>query len=266
MCRLYRVSPSGYYAWRGRQPSRRAVEDRDWVRKIERAHTASRQTYGSPRLHQALVRAGERVGRRRIERLMREQGIRACSQSLYRRMPGMARFYSSAENRIHDREVTGPNQVWVADVTYLKVNHQRRYLAVVLDRYSRRLLGWAFGRERTAALTRRSVRHALKARRPPREVIFHSDRGVEYLAAELRQELEQAGLQQSVNRPRRMTDNAHVESWFKSMKSDMYHRQRFSSEKLLEQAIRSYVQFYNQVRLHSSLGYRSPMEFERLSS
>jgi transposase InsO family protein len=108
----------------------------------------------------------------------------------------MTRFFSG-ENRVHDKEVTGPDQVWVADVTYLKVNRQWRYLAVVLDRYSRRLLGWSFGREKTAALTRRSVRHALKTRRPPGEVVFHSDRGVEYLAAELREELQQAGLQQS---------------------------------------------------------------------
>ena len=241
------------------------MEDEVWVRKIEQAHAVSRQTYGSPRVHQALLRSGERVGRRRVERLMREQGIRACSHSLYRRMPGTKRFFSSVGNHIHAREVTGPDQVWVADVTYLKVNRQWRYLAVVLDRYSRRLLGWAFGREKTAALTRRSVRQALKTRQPPREVVFHSDRGVEYLAAELRGELDRAGFQQSVNRPRRMTDNAHVESWFKSMKSDMYHRERFASEKRLEQAIRSYVLFYNQVRLHSSLGYRSPAEFEQLA-
>lgn len=262
MCELYGVTRGGYYAWRERPPSEREVVDKALLEKIETAYDKSQHTYGSPRIHRVLRRAGETVGRRRVERIMRENGIKACSSTLYRRTPGTSRFFGSVKNQTHELDITRKDQVWVGDVTYLKAGGQRRYLATVMDRHTRRLLGWSYGAERTSALTRRALHQALNLRRPAGEIYFHTDRGTEYLAADFKKALKKADFIQSMNRPRRMNDNAHMESWYKSMKSDMYHRYEFETDGQLRAAIRDYIRFYNNERLHSSLGYQSPVEFE----
>ena len=261
MCKLFGVSASGYYTWRGRPPSQRALEDKAILEKIHRAYKRSDGTYGSPRIHHALRREGEVVGRRRVERLMRENGIKACSATLYRRTPGTDRFYGSIDSKVHEMEVTASNQVWVGDVTYLKVAGEWRYLAAVMDRHDRTLLGWSISKERTMRLTRRALANALRQRSSSQGTIFHSDHGVEYLGSKYQKSLKRAGITPSVNRRLRMNDNAHMESWNKTMKSDMYHRREFDSDRDLYRAIKGYVAFYNNERLHSSLGYRTPAEF-----
>jgi len=172
-------------------------------------------------------------------------------------------FFASVPNQQRTQVVLAPNQVWVGDVTYLKVARQWRYLAVVMDRYSRRILGWSVSRRRDAALTCTALRLSMRNRQPGPRLMFHSDRGIEYAAFEYRDELARLGIIQSMNRPGKMNDNAHMESFFHSMKAEDLHGRRFDDDDQLRQVIRSYIAFYNQQRLHSALRYLPPAIFER---
>ncbi len=238
MCALYDVSTSGYYAWANRGPSVRCQDDKRWLEKIASVHRASEERYGSPRVYEQLKRTGESIGKRGVERLLRENELQGCATNLYRRLPGLHKFYVSVSNRIRAVALTGSDQVWLGDITYLKVNGAWRYMATVLNRYSRKILSWTIGKKKTASLTRRALRQALASRRPEQLAIFHSDRGTEYLAGEFKRELDRLGMTQSVNRPKRINDNAHMETWFKSMKSEMYHRQTFTTDVGLHKAMR----------------------------
>ena len=237
-------------------------EDRFWLALIKLTHRESQGRYGSPRIYHRLNKDGYAIGKSRIERLMRENGLRGCSVVVHPRKQNNKTFYGRIDNQVYRKTITAADQVWVGDITYLKVRGKRRYLATVMDRFTRRILGWAYGREKNAALTRRALNKARRARPHAQDTIFHSDRGSEYLSDDYRAAVKRAGLIQSVNRKRRMTDNAHIESWHNSLKSEMYHRQAFTGDSRLRHAITDYIRFYNTTRLHSSLGYRSPVDFE----
>ena len=262
MCTLYGVTRAGYYAWRRRGESARRRQDRGLLVQIQTLFDRSRGTYGSPRIHRALAAVGVHVSRRRVARLMREAGLRARVVRLYRRIPGLHGFFTSIPNRQLARVATGFDQVWVADITYLKVAGLWRYLAVVMDRYSRRIVGWSLGATKDVRLTLAALNHAVRNRRPRPGLIFHSDRGVEYAAYAFRHRLAALGFVQSMNRPREITDNAFMESFFHSMKSDTIAGFTVTTAAELGQLVRSYIPYYNGVRLHSGIGYRSPVDYE----
>lgn len=160
--------------------------------------------------------------------------------------------------------LAAPNPVWVGDVTYLKVQGQWRYLAAVMDKHSRRIVGWSVSTARDTALTLQALNHAVRNRKPDRGLMFHSDRGIEYAAHDDRKRLAKLGFVQSMNRPGRMNDNAHMESFFHSLKAEDLKQRKFVRDEDLHEVLISYIQFYNQQRLHSSLGYRSPAAFEKV--
>lgn len=258
LCALYGVTRAGYYAWRGRGESARAAQDRILSAQIGAIFAASRGIYGSPRVYRALKAQGIRVSRRRVARLMRTAGLRARMARLYRANPKLHAFFR-VPNQQRAVTVTRPNQVWAGDITYVPVGGRWRYLAVVLDRDSRRLLGWSLSHHRDVQLTQAALAHAAQ-QRPASGVIFHTDRGSEYAGLAFRARLKALGLVQSMN-DRALGDNAHVESFFHSLKAEVVHGVRFQTDAELREALHRYVWFYNH-RLHSALGYRCPVDYE----
>jgi transposase InsO family protein len=261
LCRRYGVSRAGFYSWRRRGESRHTEQDRALRREITRVFARHRERYGSTRIHRELRTAGWMVSRRRVARLMRTAGLRARAVRGYRPKAQLRRQYAQHPNRLWTPRVERPNQVWVGDITYLRVGARWRYLAVVMDQYSRRVLAWTLTRRRTAAVTCGVLTRAALARRA-RAVIFHSDRGSEYMGAPFCAHLARLGFVQSAS-VRGPGDNVHMESFFHSLKAELTRGVVFTDERQLRTAIQQYMRYYNTTRLHSSLGYRSPLAFEQ---
>jgi transposase InsO family protein len=264
MCALYGVTRAGFYAWRKRAPSERASEDEDLLERVRAIHRDSRGLYGSPRVTGQLRLDGHCIGRRRVARLMRQAGLQGRSARLYRNSKVKQRaFFASVPHLREGVEPTSSNQVWVGDVTYLRVAGQWRYMAAVMDVHSRRIIGWSLGGRRDAALTKRALMRSSAKRGHTGGVIFHSDRGIEYASYAYRRQVERLGMLQSMNRAGKMNDNAHMESFFHSMKTEELHGKTFATDEQLRQALCSYISFYNNKRLHSSLKYLAPTTFEQ---
>ncbi len=266
LCRLFAVTRAGFYAWRHRPTSAHARQDRVLLEEIRVIFEHSGGTYGSPRIWEALAARGHHVSHRRVERLMRVGGWRARVVRVYRRTTGVHRWYAQHPNRVQRTQATTLNQIWVGDLTYLAVAGRWWYLAVILDQCSRRVLAWRLATVRDAAFTRAVVDAALRRRQPTDGLIFHSDRGSEFLGAPFRQRLADGGVQQSMTQGGAPDENAHMESFFHSLKAELTHGRVFASVAALRAALRRYLRYYNHARLHSALGYRSPVDYERATA
>ena len=265
MCRLYEVTRAGFYAWRSRERSERERQNEVLVGRIRRVHQASRGFYGSPRVYQALRKQGCGASENRVARVMRAHRIKARVATIRYTNPALKRFFGGARNEQLELDLNRIDQVWVGDITYLKVGGIYRYLAVVMDKYSRRVLGWAYGKRKDVPLTLKALNRAVRSRKPQRGLIFHTDRGIEYAAGAFKERLAELGITQSMNRPGKVTDNAYIESFFHSMKSEIVHGLTFTQDDEIESAVRDYIPFYNGTRIHSSLSYVPPATYERLA-
>lgn len=271
LCATFDVSASGYYDWHKRLtiPGPRARQDQALAQQIKTIHTNSRQTYGSPRLVMELRKKGARHGRNRIARIMQEQGL--CG-----RPKGRYRVQTTDSN--HDEPISpnrlaeapkpnAPNQIWVGDITYIKVGQYWLYLAAILDLYSRKIVGWAMSERIDADLILNALSMALLHRQPPANLLFHSDRGAQYASAHYRHALAQAGLIASMSRKGNCYDNAAMESFWSTLKMEMVYRRVFLSHTQARSEIFDYIEtFYNRQRSHSALNYQSPFDFERINN
>ena len=264
MCRVLEASPSGFYDWLRRPESRRATEDRALVEKIQAVHGDSRRTYGSPRVHASLKAAGYRIGRKRVARLMRENDIRAKAKRKFKVTTDSRHDHPVAPNLL-DRQFTveAPDTVWLADISYIWTREGWLYLAVVLDLFSRQVVGWAMDEQMPQELTLAALDMALQRRRPLPGLMHHSDRGSQYAAGAYQKRLAEYGIVCSMSRKGNCWDNAPMESFFHTLKTELvYHRDYLTRDEARRDIFEYIEVFYNRQRRHSTLGYLSPAQFE----
>jgi putative transposase len=264
MCRVLEASPSGFYDWLRRPESQRAAEDRALIEKIQAVHTESRRTYGSPRVHASLKAAGYRIGRKRVARLMRENDIRAKAKRKFKVTTDSRHDHPVAPNLL-DRQFTveAPNTVWLADISYIWTREGWLYLAVVLDLFSRQVVGWAMDEQMPQELTLAALDMALQRRRPLPGLMHHSDRGSQYAAGAYQKRLAEHGIVCSMSRKGNCWDNAPMESFFHTLKTELVHHRDYLTRDEARRDIFEYIEvFYNRQRRHSTLGYLSPAQFE----
>jgi putative transposase len=271
LCLHLEVSSSGYYDWHRRHisPGPRTTKDQTLAQEIHRIHARSRQTYGAPRVEKELRKKGHCHGRNRIARLMKQKGLRGRQKGRYRiQTTDSNHDHPIAPNRLASApKATAPNQLWVADITYIQCKEGWLYLAAIMDLYSRRIVGWAMSPRIDTALVLKALGMALLHRNPPHDLLFHSDRGVQYASSDYRQALSQAGLIPSMSRKGNCYDNASIESFWSTLKLELVYRRSFNTRAQAQTELFDYIEgFYNRQRSHSALNYHSPVDFELLNN
>jgi putative transposase len=267
LCRLLGVSPSGYHAWANRRPAARAAADAVLLETIHAIHRASRRTYGAPRVHAQLRTSGIAVGRKRVARLMREAGLVGVHRR--RRVtvsprPAVRAATTAPDLVRRDFGTSGPDRLWVADITYLPTGAGFLYLAVIVDAWSRRVVGWSMAAHLRTELVIAALDAAIAARQPGPGLIHHSDRGTQYTSVALGARLADAGIAASMGAPGTAYDNALAESFFASLETELIDRSSWPDHGEARLAVFDWIErFYNRARIHSALDYLSPDEFER---
>jgi len=265
LCRIVDVTPRGYRAWRGRPASQRQREDLVLLAHIREQHRLSLNSYGRPRMTEELKELGLDVGHRRVGRLMRQNGISVVRTHKYKVTTDSNHKFNIAPNLLNRNFAADqPNQKWVVDISYIWTREGWLYLAVVLDLYSRRVIGWAVSNRMKRTLAIRALNMAIALRRPPKGCIHHSDRGSQYCSHDYQKILRQHGFKVSMSGKGNCYDNAAMETFFKSIKAELIWRQSWQTRRDVEIAIFEYINgFYNPRRRHSALGWKSPLAFER---
>lgn len=263
MCRVLEVGRTGYYAWRQRPPSRRAQQDTELRVRIRAIHAGSRGRYGRPRIHRALQAHQIFCSPKRVERLMRLEGLRGKRARRYRTTT-QADGTPPAPNHLQRRfQLTRPNEVWASDVTACGTQEGWLYLAVVLDVGTRRVIGWAAKATVGQELTLAALQPALRLRQPAAGLLHHSDRGMHYTGTQYQRLLAAHGITVSMSRRGNCWDNAVMESFFATLKTELIAETTWRSHSDLIQALRQYISWYNDQRLHSTLNYQTPLAYER---
>ena len=268
LCKVLGVSASGYFAWRSRDASTRQKEDMVLLAHIRSAFAQSNGTYGSPRMTRELQDEGFAIGRRRTARLMRENNLKARQKRRFKRTTDSHHAWPVAPNIIdQDFAATGPDQKWGADISYVWTREGWLYLAVVIDLFARRVVGWAVSDRLHRRLALEALDRALVMRCPTEGLIHHSDRGSQYCSIDYQARLHRHGIRISMSGKGNCYDNAMVETFFKTLKSELVWQTTFYSRAEAEQAIARYIDgFYNPLRRHSALNYLSPVQFERMAA
>jgi transposase InsO family protein len=268
MCHVLKVSRSGYYAWRWRRPSATARRRADLLRQIGQVHQESRRIYGAPRVHRELQARQVRCSKNTVAKLMRQGDLRSKMHKRFRvRTTDSRHAHPIAPNRL-DRQFqrTRPNEAWAADITYIPTAEGWLYMAAVIDLYSRKIVGWATSDSLAADLVCEALRRALAERKPCEGLLHHSDRGVQYACDDYQKLLTQARLEASMSRQGNCYDNAVVESFFGTLKTEWVHHESYPTREAARQSLFEYIEvFYNRRRRHSALGYVSPHEYEQVA-